>query len=216
MATAATILAFPVAYFLAFKAGNRAGLYLALLAGSRSGPASCCGVMAWKVMLGSNGVINSLLISAGAITEPLQFPALQPLRRHRRPLIYVWIPFVTLPILAALQRIDRLALRSRGGPGRDTAASLLAHHAAARAARRTGRVLHVLHPDGRRICHPPAGGRQRWVPCTATSSRISSGKAANWPLGAAMSLIMLAREHSPVVSFALKVHQPPGPGVGRS
>ena len=31
VATAATILAFPVGYFLAFKAGSRAGVYLALL-----------------------------------------------------------------------------------------------------------------------------------------------------------------------------------------
>ena len=61
--------------------------------------------MAWKVMLGSNGVINSFLLYTGLAREPLEF-----LLYNRFAvvitLVYVWIPFVALPILAGLQRID--------------------------------------------------------------------------------------------------------------
>ena len=62
-------------------------------------------VMAWKLMLGPTGVVNSLLLGAGLISEPLD--ALL----YNRPaviitLIYVWIPFAALPILAGLQRVD--------------------------------------------------------------------------------------------------------------
>ena len=50
-------------------------------------------------MLGSNGVINEVLTGVGLIDEPLKA-----LLYNRNAvvvtLIYVWIPFATLPILA--------------------------------------------------------------------------------------------------------------------
>src|SRR5258708_13186129 len=61
--------------------------------------------MAWKFMLGSEGVINSFLIYAGLIREPLT-ALLYNRGAVVLTLIYVWIPFTALPILAALQRVD--------------------------------------------------------------------------------------------------------------
>lgn len=204
VATAATILAFPVAYFLAFKAGSRAGVYLALLL-IPFWTSFLLRVMAWKVMLGSNGVINSLLISAGAITEPLQF-----LLYNRFAvivtLIYVWIPFVTLPILAALQRIDRSLFEAAADLG-------------ATPPRRFLRItLPLALPGvlaGFFMCFIPTVG-EYVTPLLVGGSAGAMygnliqdffGKAANWPLGAAMSLIMLAGTLA-VVSFALKVINP--------
>lgn len=204
VATAATILAFPVAYFLAFKAGNRAGVYLALLL-VPFWTSFLLRVMAWKVMLGSNGVINSLLISAGAITEPLQF-----LLYNRFAvivtLIYVWIPFITLPILAALQRIDRSLFEAAADLGSTPP-------------RRFWRITRPLALPGVLagffMCFIPTVG-EYVTPLLVGGSAGSMygnliqdffGKAANWPLGAAMSLIMLAGTLA-VVSFALKVINP--------
>lgn len=204
VATAATILAFPVAYFLAFKAGARAGIYLALLL-IPFWTSFLLRVMAWKVMLGSNGVINSLLISAGAITEPLQF-----LLYNRFAvivtLIYVWVPFVTLPILAALQRIDRSLFEAAADLG-------------ATPPHRFWRItLPLALPGvlaGFFMCFIPTVG-EYVTPLLVGGSAGSMygnliqdffGKAANWPLGAAMSLIMLAGTLA-VVSFALKVINP--------
>jgi spermidine/putrescine transport system permease protein len=204
VATAATILAFPIAYFLAFKAGHRAGVYLALLL-VPFWTSFLLRVMAWKVMLGSNGVINSLLISAGAITEPLQF-----LLYNRFAvivtLIYVWIPFVTLPVLAALQRIDRSLFEAAADLG-------------ATPPRRFWRItLPLALPGvlaGFFMCFIPTVG-EYVTPLLVGGSAGSMygnliqdffGKAANWPLGAAMSLIMLAGTLA-VVSFALKVINP--------
>jgi spermidine/putrescine transport system permease protein len=104
VAAIATLCAYPVAYFLAFRAGSRAGLYLILLL-VPFWTSYLLRVMAWKLLLGSNGVINSLLVGAGVIDEPLDA-----LLYNRTTvvvtLIYVWIPFATLPILAVLGRID--------------------------------------------------------------------------------------------------------------
>jgi spermidine/putrescine transport system permease protein len=104
VAVVAIVLSFPVAYFLAFRAGKRAGFYLVLLL-IPFWTSYLLRVMAWKFMLGSEGVINSFLAFTGVINQPLTA-----LLYNRTAvvvtLIYVWIPFSTLPILAALQRID--------------------------------------------------------------------------------------------------------------
>ena len=81
VAAAATVLAFPIAYFLAFRAGRHAGVFLALLL-IPFWTSFLLRVMAWKVMLGSNGVINSFLLYTGLATRAGRVPALQPVRGH--------------------------------------------------------------------------------------------------------------------------------------
>ena len=71
VALVAVAIAFPVAYFLAFKAGRRAGVYLILLL-VPFWTSYLLRVMAWKLMLGSNGVINEVLTGVGLIDEPLK------------------------------------------------------------------------------------------------------------------------------------------------
>ena len=63
-------------------------------------------VMAWRLMLGEHGAINSFLQFLGVIREPLDL-LLYSRAAVVITLIYVWIPFAALPIYASLQRIDR-------------------------------------------------------------------------------------------------------------
>jgi len=70
VALISTALAYPIAYFLAFRSGRRAGFYLVLLL-VPFWTSYLLRVMAWKFMLGSNGVINSFLMYTGLIHEPL-------------------------------------------------------------------------------------------------------------------------------------------------
>ena len=104
IAFAATLLAYPVACFLAFRTRVRASFYLVLLL-IPFWTSYLLRVMAWKIILGSEGALNSLLLYTGLIEEPIAA-----LFYNRGAvivtLIYVWIPFATLPILAALQRIE--------------------------------------------------------------------------------------------------------------
>ena len=118
VALVSTVVAFPLAYFLAFRAGSRAGLYLILLL-VPFWTSYLLRVMAWKLMLGNEGVINSLLQFLGLIDEPLDA-----LLYNRNAviitLIYVWIPFATLPILATLGRIDVRLHDAAAMPGKDS------------------------------------------------------------------------------------------------
>jgi len=194
VAVIATVLAYPVAYFLTFRVGVRASFYLILLL-VPFWTSYLLRVMAWKIMLGSNGVINSFLIYAGLIDEPL--PALL----YNRTavvitLIYVWIPFAALPILAALQRIDPALFEAAADLG-------------AAPARRFWRVtfplslpgvlaaffLVFIPTVGEYVTPLLVGGSQGSMYGNIIQDFFS--KAANWPLGSALSMIML------VVTMAL-------------
>jgi spermidine/putrescine transport system permease protein len=188
VAGGATVLAYPIAYFLAYRAGRYAGLCLILLL-VPFWTSFLLRVMAWKVMLGSGGVINSFLQYVGVIGEPLDF-----LLYNRGAvvvtLIYVWIPFVALPILAGLQRIDPALFEAAADLG-------------ATPPRRFLRVTLPLSLPGVLagffMCFIPTVG-EYVTPLLVGGSRGTMygnliqdffTKAANWPLGAALSLVML-------------------------
>ena len=204
VAAAATLLAFPIAYFLCFRAGRRAGLFLALLL-IPFWTSFLLRVMAWKVMLGSNGVINSFLQYTGIAREPLDF-----LLYNRGAvivtLVYVWIPFVALPILAGLQRIE---------PNLFEAAADLGSTPAQRLRRVT---LPLSLPGvlaGFFMCFIPTVGEYVTPLLVGGSSGSMYGnliqdfftKAANWPMGAAMSLVMLVGTLL-LVALALRLIDP--------
>jgi spermidine/putrescine transport system permease protein len=189
VAASATALAYPIAYFLAFRAGPRAGLYLVLLL-VPFWTSYLLRVMAWKIMLGSNGVINSFLLYTGVIDEPLTV-----LLYNRYAvvitLIYVWVPFVALPILAALQRIDHSLFEAAADLGatpfhtfqRVTIPLSLPGVAAA--------FLMVFIPTvGEYVTPLLVGGSQGSMYGNIIQDFFT--KAANWPLGSALAMIMLA------------------------
>jgi spermidine/putrescine transport system permease protein len=161
--------------------------------------------MAWKVMLGSNGVINGFLQYAGLITEPLEF-----LLYNRYAvvitLVYVWTPFVALPILASLQRIDPTLFEAAADLGSTPG-------------QRFWRVTLPLSAPGVLagffMCFIPTVGEYVTPLLVGGSAGLMYGnliqdfftKAANWPFGAAMSLVMLAGTLG-LVAVALRLINP--------
>jgi spermidine/putrescine transport system permease protein len=188
VALVATAAAYPLAYFLAFRAGKRAGLYLILLL-VPFWTSYLLRVMAWRLMLDSSGVVNSILIGLGLTQDPLD------LLYNRGAvivtLIYVWIPFAMLPILAAMGRIDvRL---------HDAAADLYASPW-----QQLRRVTLPLSLPGViaaffMVFIPTVGEYVTPLLVGGTGGSMYGNivqaffvQAANWPLGAALSVIMLA------------------------
>jgi len=105
VAAAATVLAYPIAYFLAFRARERAVFYLVLLL-IPFAASYLLKIMAWRLMLGQEGAINSFLQFSGLTSGPLDL-LLYSRAAVMIALVYVWVPFAALPIYAAMQRIDR-------------------------------------------------------------------------------------------------------------
>jgi spermidine/putrescine transport system permease protein len=183
------VLSYPIAYFLAFHGRQRVGFYLVLLL-VPFWTSYLLRVMAWKMMLGTEGVINSFLLYLNIIQEPLTA-----LLYNRNAvvitLIYVWIPFATLQILAALQRIDIALFEAAADFG-------------ARPIHQFIRITLPLSLPGVfaaffMVFIPTVG--EYVTPLLVGGSRGSMygniiqdffTKAANWPFGSAMSMIMLA------------------------
>jgi len=98
------LLAYPVAYFMAFHGGEKQGLLLNLLI-IPAWTSFLLRVLAWRVILGSSGLLNSFLIWLGLIKEPISGLFYSP-EAVIITLVYIWIPFAAIPIYVALQRID--------------------------------------------------------------------------------------------------------------
>jgi len=183
------LLAYPLAYFLRFHAGRRAGLYLLLLL-LPFWTSYLLRVVAWRLMLGTDGVVNSFLMSTGLVTEPIDA-----LLYNRAAvvvtLVYVWIPFPALPILAAPQR---------GGPHLHEAAADLYAPPGEQFRRVTlplsmpgvliAFFLVFIPTVGEYVTPSLVGG-----PAGTMYGNIIQDfftRAANWPFGSALSMVMLA------------------------
>jgi spermidine/putrescine transport system permease protein len=115
IALISTILAYPLAYFLVFFAGERKVTLLTLII-VPTWTSYLLRVFAWKLILGTNGLLNTFLLGLGLIEKA------SPILLYSRSavmitLVYVWVPFVALPIFAALERIDRSLLEAAADLG---------------------------------------------------------------------------------------------------
>ena len=115
VAVLSIVLSYPVAHYLVFRAGDRRILYLLILM-VPGWISFLLRIFAWKVILGSGGALNSLLLWSGLIHEATPILLYSPLAVVVV-LVYVWIPFAALPIFAALQRIDNSLLEAAADLG---------------------------------------------------------------------------------------------------
>lgn len=60
---------------------------------------------AWKILLGSKGVINYVLVGTGLVNEPVRLLYTQTAVFFG--LIHVFLPFMILPLYASIEKIDR-------------------------------------------------------------------------------------------------------------
>ena len=189
VAISAVLLSYPIAYFLAFRAGRRAGFYLVLLL-IPFWTSYLMRVMAWKFMLGSGGVINSFLIYTGIIREPLT-ALLYNSNAVILTLIYVWIPFAALPLLAALQRIDPALFEAAADLGARPYHQFMRITLPLSLPGVFAAFFMVFIPTiGEYVTPLLVGGSRGFMYGNIIQDFFT--KAANWPLGSALSMIMLA------------------------
>src|SRR5215471_14958711 len=112
VSAAVVLLAYPVAYYLAMSGTKRKYILLLILIAPFL-TSYLLRVLAWKVILGNNGVLNTFLYWTH-------------IRAHDHPisqllysrfavmlvLAYIWVPFVALPIFVSLESLDRRLLEA--------------------------------------------------------------------------------------------------------
>jgi spermidine/putrescine transport system permease protein len=108
----AVLIAFPIAYFLAF--GIKKSKYTWLLIVIAPFLTSyLMRIFAWKVILGDQGLVNSALFELGLRDpdNPLSFLIYSQFTVILV-LLYAWVPFIILPIFIALENMDRRLLEA--------------------------------------------------------------------------------------------------------
>jgi spermidine/putrescine transport system permease protein len=111
------LLAYPLAYYLALSGTRRKYILLMLLIAPFL-TSYLLRVLAWKVILGNQGVVNTFLYSTG-LRSP-DHPLSQLLYSRFAVMLvlgYIWLPFVALPIFVSLENLDRQLLEAASDLG---------------------------------------------------------------------------------------------------
>jgi len=111
------VLAYPLAYYLALSGTKRKYVLLLVLIAPFL-TSYLLRVLAWKVILGDQGVINTFLFWTG-LRSP-GHPISQLLYSRFAVMLvlgYIWLPFVALPIFVSLESLDRRLLEAASDLG---------------------------------------------------------------------------------------------------
>lgn len=182
------LLGYPLAYYLSFRAGRRKDLLYQLVI-IPLWVSYLVRAYAWKTILGSDGVLNTLLQYVHLTQHPLEFLLYSPFAVVLT-LTHIYTPFTFLPIYASLEHIPRNLVEA-------------SHDLGASPFRTFWNVIFPLSIPG-----VLAGATFAFVlslgdflaplllggPSGIMISNVVVslfGAAYNWPLGAAISLCML-------------------------
>lgn len=185
----AVVLAYPLAYYVAFDVHERKLIWLILIT-LPFWTSYLLRVFAWKVILGWNGAINSGLLALRVIDEPFGFLLYNPIAVVIT-MSHAWAAFAILPIYLSLQKIDRNLLDAAADLGdgpfrrffRITLPMSMPGIIAA--------VVIIFIPTvGDYITPALVGGPDGLMVSNLIQAQF--GKANNWPFGAAVSVVSIA------------------------
>ena len=185
---ATVLLAYPMAYFIAFRIQHNKLIWLILIT-VPFWTSYLLRVFAWKLMLGYNGVINSGLKTLGFISEPLEFLLYNP-AAVMITLAHAWAAFAILPIYVSLEKIDRSLLEASRDLGENAFTTFIRVTLPLSLPGVIAASLLVFIPTvGDYVTPSLVGGPSGIMIGNIIQSMF--GKALNWPLGAAISVISM-------------------------
>ncbi len=184
----ALLIGYPLAYYVSFHAGPRKYLLYELVI-IPLWVSYLVRAYAWKTILGSDGVLNTLLLYAHVTHRPLEFLLYSPFAVVLT-LTHIYTPFVFLPIYASLEHIPRRLLEASQDLGASPAGTF----------RRVvlplsipgvlaGATFAFVLSLGDFLAPLLLGGPSGVMISNVVVTLF--GAAYNWPLGAAISLCML-------------------------
>jgi spermidine/putrescine transport system permease protein len=183
------LLGYPLAYYLSFQAGKRKDLFYQLVI-IPLWVSYLVRAYAWKTILGSDGVLNTLLQYVHLTKHPLEFLLYSPFAVVLT-LTHIYTPFTFLPIYASLEHIPRNLVEASQDLGASpfqtfwrvivplSIPGILA-----------GATFAFVLSLGDFLAPLLLGGPSGIMISNIVVSLF--GAAYNWPLGAAISLCMLA------------------------
>jgi len=189
VSAATVVLAYPIAYYISFHGGSHKALWLFLIT-IPFWTSYLLRVMSWKVILGYNGVLNSGLLGLGIIDEP-STAFLYNTSAVIITLTHAWAAFAILPIFVSLEKVDRTLLEAATDLGDGPVRRFLRVTLPLSLPGVISAILIVMIPTVGDFVTPRLVGGKDGV-MIANAIQAQFGKAANWPLGAALSVTTMA------------------------
>lgn len=144
---------------------------------------------AWMFLLRDTGLVNTWLMRAGLVSEPL--PLLYNWGAVVLGLVYAHLPFMVLPLYAALDRQEQQLLEAAADLGaRDWEAFWRVTLPLAAPGIRSGVLLVFIPCLGTYLIPDLLGGGKTILAGTLIQNQFTA--ARDWPFGAALSLALMA------------------------
>ncbi len=187
----AVIIAFPIAYFLAF--GIKKSKYIWLLIVIAPFLTSyLLRIFAWKIILGDQGLFNSALFELGLRNpdNPVSFLIYSQFTVILV-LLYAWVPFIILPIFIGLESVDRRLLEAATDMGASRLQAMRKITLPLAAPGIVAAFLFVFIPSiGEYVTPSLVGGNNGYMFGQAIASQFVGG-ALNWQTGSVLSIFLL-------------------------
>jgi spermidine/putrescine transport system permease protein len=185
------LVAYPLAYFLALSGTPRKYVLLLLLIAPFM-TSYLLRVLAWKVILGTQGVVNTLLYWTGIrdAGHPLSFLLYS---RFCVMLVlgYVWLPFVALPIFVTLETLDVRLLEAASDLGASRLQAFRRITLPLSAPGIVAAFLFVFIPTvGEFVTPTLVGGTSGYMYGNAVNDSFTAG-FPDWQTGATLALFLL-------------------------
>lgn len=187
---AAVALGYPLAYFLVFTVQSarwRNILYMAVIV--PLWVSYLLRAYTWKIILGTDGVLNSFLVWSGILAEPTDLFLYNQFSMVLT-LTYIFIPFMVMPIFTALDKIPRRLIEASEdlgvGPFRTFLKVILPLSVGGVVA---GATMTFCLAFGDFVAPALVGGPNGTM--LANILQTQFGAALNWPLGSALAMIVL-------------------------
>ncbi|MFK3798936.1 ABC transporter permease [Pseudomonas sp. NPDC088444] len=186
--TATVVLAFPVAYFLAFRAGRWRHLLLFLVT-LPFWTSYLLRVFAWKIVLAYNGVLNSALMQLGLIDTPLNGLLNTP-STVVVTLAHAYAAFAVLPLYICLQGLPKNLFEAASDLGAKPWQGFFRVVLPLSVPGILSAALVVFVPTvGDYVTPALVGGPNSSMIGTLIQAQF--GKANDWPAGAALAVISM-------------------------
>jgi ABC-type spermidine/putrescine transport system permease subunit I len=183
------LLAYPIAYYLAFVAGDRKFLFMVLII-LPFWINLVVRTFAWQLILSPRGLINYILYDLTSIFESRQNLAFS---RNAIVvgLVHVFLPYMVIPIYTSLDRIDQSHVEAAKNLGANRIEAFyevtLPQSLPGASA---GVVMVFVLAFGSFVVPQLLGGAEDMMIANLIGGMF--GQLNNWPLGAAMSVLFLA------------------------
>ncbi len=191
MAAAATafclVLGFPFALFIS-GSGPRKNLYLQLVT-LPFWTSFLVRIYAWLFLLRDTGLINTVLLKLGLIAQPL--PLLYNNGAVLLGLVYGYLPYMVLPIYAAIEKLDPALLEAAADLGAPPARAIWRVTVPlAIPGMLAGAVLVFIPTLGAYLTPDLLGGGKTVMAGNLIQNQFTT--ARDWPFGSAVSLALMA------------------------